>query len=161
MTRVRRPWLEAVLLAMWLIVNDSLALHHWLLGLLFAIGIAALVRRLRPQVAHPRRLLVAIRLAWHVLGDVIRSNLAVGRIILGTVRQQPKIGFLAIPLDLRDPHGMAALAVIITATPGTVWAGHDPASNVLTLHVLDLQDEAAWLHTIKQRYERPLMEIFE
>ena len=77
------------------------------------------------------------------------------------MRQQPKIGFLQIPLEMRDPHGLAMLAVIITATPGTVWAGHDPADNVLTLHVLDLQDEAAWLQTIKQRYERPLMEIFE
>lgn len=157
----RRPWLEIMLLAMWLVVNESLALHHWLLGLLFGIGIAALVRTLRPQVAYPRRLLLGIVLAWHVLIDVIRSNLAVGRIILGTVRQQPKIGFLKIPLELRDPHGLAALAIIITATPGTVWAGHDPDSNVLTLHVLDLQDEAAWQHTIKQRYERPLMEIFE
>lgn len=157
----RRPWLEIMLLAMWLVVNESLALHHWLLGLLFGIGIAALVRTLRPQVAYPRRLLLGIGLAWHVLIDVIRSNLAVGRIILGTVRQQPKIGFLKIPLELRDPHGLAALAIIITATPGTVWAGHDPDNNVLTLHVLDLQDEAAWQHTIKQRYERPLMEIFE
>jgi multicomponent K+:H+ antiporter subunit E len=31
----------------------------------------------------------------------------------------------------------------------------------LTLHVLDLQDEAAWIRTIKRRYERPLMEIFQ
>ena len=157
----RRPLLEGLLLAMWLIVNESLALHHWLLGTAFALGIAALVRALRPQIAHPRRLGVALRLSWHVLCDVVRSNLAVGRIILGTLRQQPKIGFLRIPLEMRDPHGLAMLAVIITATPGTVWAGHDPADNVLTLHVLDLQDEAAWLQTIKQRYERPLMEIFE
>lgn len=157
----RRPLLEGLLLAMWLIVNESLALHHWLLGAAFALGIAALVRALRPQIAHPRRLGVALRLSWHVLCDVVRSNLAVGRIILGTLRQQPKIGFLQIPLEMRDPHGLAMLAVIITATPGTVWAGHDPADNVLTLHVLDLQDEAAWLQTIKQRYERPLMEIFE
>ena len=157
----RRPLLEILLLAMWLLVNDSLALHHWLLGTAFAVGVAALARALRPQIARPRRLWVAVRLSWHVLGDVIRSNLAVGRIILGRLRQQPKIGFLQIPLEMRDPHGLAMLAVIVTATPGTVWAGHDPASNVLTMHVLDLQDEAAWLQTIKQRYERPLMEIFE
>lgn len=161
MTLTRRPLLEGLLLAMWLIVNESLALHHWLLGIGFALGIAVLMRALRPKIAHPRRLLVALQLSWHVLCDVVRSNLAVGRIILGTLHQQPKIGFMKIPLELRDPHGLAALSVIITATPGTVWAGHDPANNVLTLHVLDLQDEAAWLHTIKQRYERPLMEIFE
>ncbi len=52
------------------------------------------------------------------------------------------------------------LSIIVTGTPGTVWAGLDPATNVLTLHVLDLQDEAAWVRTINHRYERPLMEIF-
>ncbi len=162
MTRTRKPpYLEILLLLLWLVVNQSLAPHHWLLGLLFAFPIARLVRTLRPRTARPRRFGLALVLCWHVFCDVVRSNFAVGRIILGTVRQQPKVGFLKIPLDLRDPHGLATLSIIITATPGTVFAGHDPDSNVLTLHVLDLQDEAAWLHTIKHRYERPLMEIFE
>lgn len=155
------PLLEILLLIMWLVVNQSLALHHWLLGLLFALPIGRLVRTLRPRTARVRHLDQALILCWHVFCDVVRSNFAVGRIILGTVRQQPKVGFLDIPLELRDPHGLAALSIIITATPGTVFAGHDPDSNVLTLHVLDLQDEDAWLHTIKHRYERPLMEIFE
>jgi len=66
-----------------------------------------------------------------------------------------------IPLDLRDPHGLAMLTVIITGTPGTVWAGHDNERNELNLHVLDLEDEAVWVYKVKQHYERPLMEIFE
>ncbi|MCL2345987.1 MAG: Na+/H+ antiporter subunit E [Desulfobulbus sp.] len=155
------PLLEILLLLMWLVVNDSLALYQWLFGLLFALLIGYLARKLRPRTARLRRLGLALALCWHVFCDIVRSNFAVGRIILGTIRQQPKVGFLDIPLELRDPHGLAALSIIITATPGTVFAGLDPDSHVLTLHVLDLQDEAAWLHTIKQRYERPLMEIFE
>jgi len=96
-----------------------------------------------------------------VLHDIIRSNLAVGSIILGASRRQPQAGFMKIPLDMRDPHGLAMLTIIVTAAPGTVWARHDTDSNVLTLHASDLQDEAAWVRTIKQRYERPLMEVFD
>ena len=44
---------------------------------------------------------------------------------------------------------------------GVVWAAHDPQRNVFTMHVLDLYDEAAWRRTVKERYEQPLMEIFE
>ena len=29
------------------------------------------------------------------------------------------------------------------------------------IHVLDLIDERVWIDTIKNRYERPLLEIFE
>ncbi|MFP5418229.1 MAG: Na+/H+ antiporter subunit E [Gammaproteobacteria bacterium] len=159
--RPRFPVLPAFLLAMWLLLNDSMSSGHIALGLVFALLISAAIVKLRPLPAWPRRLQVAIALVARVLVDIVRSNLAVGRIILGASRRQPTIGFMKIPLDMRDPHGLAMLAVIITGTPGTVWAGHDPESNVLTLHVLDLQDEAAWTRTIKHRYERPLMEIFE
>lgn len=62
---------------------------------------------------------------------------------------------------MRNPFGLAALAVIITATPGTVWVDYDAGEGMLTIHVLDLVDEATWIGTIKHRYERRLMEIFE
>lgn len=157
----RVPLLPVVLAMVWLLFNDSLSAGHILLGVVFALLLSATVRRLRPLPSWPRRLHVAVGLIWHVFVDIVRSNIGVGRVILGTTRRQPSIGFLRIPLDLRDPHGLAMLAIIITGTPGTVWAGHDAASNVLTLHILDLKDEETWIRTIKNRYERPLMEIFE
>ncbi|MBE0615521.1 MAG: Na+/H+ antiporter subunit E [Burkholderiales bacterium] len=155
------PLLPVVLLIVWLLLNDSLSLGHVLLGVAFALFVSAAVRRLRPLPALPHRIHVAIGLCWRVFLDIVRSNIGVGRVILGAAQRQPTIGFLKIPLDLRDPHGLAMLSIIVTGTPGTVWSGHDPTTNVLTLHVLDLQDEDAWIHTIKDRYERPLMEIFE
>lgn len=155
------PLLPAVLLAVWLLLNDSASPGHIVLGIVFAWLVNAAVARLRPLPAWPHRLHVAIGLCWHVFVDIVRSNIGVGRVVLGAARRQPTIGFLQIPLQLRDPHGLAMLSIIITGTPGTVWAGHDPASNTLTLHVLDLQDEETWIRTIKDRYERPLMEIFE
>lgn len=155
------PLMPVFLLLTWLLLNDSVAPGQVVLGAVFAVLIIVAVARLRPLPAWPHRLYVAIGLIWHVFVDIVRSNLAVGRIILGASRRQPTIGFMQIPLDLRDPHGLAMLAVIVTGTPGTVWAGHDAEHNVLTLHVLDLKDEGTWVRTIKDRYERPLMEIFE
>lgn len=157
----RIPLLPVGLLVLWLLLNDSLAPGQVVLGAVLALCITAAVAALRPLPAWPRRLHVAIGLIGRVLLDIVRSNLAVGRLILDASGRQPHSGFIRIPLDLRDPHGLAMLTIIITSTPGTVWAGHDEHSNVLTLHVLDLQDEAAWVRTVKQRYERPLMEIFE
>ncbi len=116
---------------------------------------------MRPLRARPHHLLAAVRLFFVVLIDIIRSNFAVAGVILGSVKRRSNSGFMKIPIDLRDPYGLAALACIITATPGTVWAGLSADGRALTIHVLDLQDEEAWVRTIKYRYERPLMEIFE
>lgn len=161
-TKPLLPLLPVFLVLAWLLLNDSLALGQLLLGVLFAALIGWAVSRLRPLPAWPHRLHVAIGLIFRVVMDVIRSNVAVtGLIFHRPLREQPSSGFMQIPLELRDPHGLAILSMIITATPGTVWAGHDREASVLTIHVLDLQDEAAWVRTIKQRYEAALREIFE
>ena len=34
-------------------------------------------------------------------------------------------GFMTIPLELRSPMGLAILALILTATPGTAWLDYN------------------------------------
>src|SRR5690606_29819752 len=101
------------------------------------------------------------RLIGRVAVDIVKSNLAVGLIILGNRGRSYESGFMQIPLDMRDPHALAALGCIITGCPGTVWAGLTEDSSVFTIHVLDLRDESEWIDIVKNRYEVLLMEIFE
>ena len=156
------PLLSACLLAMWLLLNQTLALDHVLLGLVVALCAPWAMAALQPTRARPRRPATIARLFFVVLGDIIRSNLAVAWIILGPGRQRRRTsGFLSIPLELRNPYGLTVLACIITSTPGTLWVDFDSAKGVLTIHILDLVDENAWIDLIKGRYERRLLEIFE
>jgi multicomponent K+:H+ antiporter subunit E len=155
------PVLSLGLLLLWLLLNQTLSPAHVVLGSCLAIGGGLVLRALEPSPAHLRRPAAILMLAWLVLIDILRSNIAVAKIILGLRLPNVTSGFVDIPLELRAPHGLAALATIITATPGTVWVNHDRSTGVLTIHVLDLVDESAWLRTIKGRYERRLMEIFE
>ena len=69
--------------------------------------------------------------------------------------------FVVVPLDLRDANGLAALAMITTVVPGTVWSELALDRSALLLHVFDLDDEDAFIAHFKARYEQPLMEIFE
>jgi multicomponent K+:H+ antiporter subunit E len=158
---VPHPLLTLGLLLMWLVLNDSIDPAHVLLGLLMGLVGGAVYARLEPARGRAGNfVLPAAMLAWLVLVDIIRSNIAVLRIALRLSGPDRVAGFLAIPLELRDPRGLAALACIVTATPGTSWAHYEAAANVLTLHVLDLVDEEAWVRQFKARYERRLMEIF-
>lgn len=154
--------LVVTLLGIWLLLNGELTFAQIALGLLLAVLLVLVVERLRPVRPRVRRLYLAVPLAATVLVDILRSNVAVARIVLGLVRdRQVRSGFLDIPLELSDPHGLAVLAVIVTSTPGTSWAGVAPDGQTVRLHVLDLKDEAEWIRVIKERYERPLMRIFE
>ena len=155
--------LPAFLLLLWLLLNDSVSPGQVALGafLAIALAIALWASKLRPVRASPRRLGQAVLLAGHVAWDITKSNIAVARLVWQGRKSTATPGFIKIPLRLRDPHGLAVLACIVTYTPGTVWAEYAETDGILTLHVLDLQDEQEWLDIIQLRYERPLLEIFK
>jgi multicomponent K+:H+ antiporter subunit E len=160
MNRRQLPWLPLFLWVLWLLLNDSTSAGHLVVGGVLALALPAVTGAMRPLRAQPRRIGAVLGLLGHVAIDVVRSNLAVARIVLGLAGHEVVSGFIRIPLDLRDPHGLAVLSCILTATPGSVWTDLSE-DNTLTMHVLDVQDEETWTQLIKERYERPLMEIFE
>ena len=71
----------------------------------------------------------------------------------------PKPGWVTVPLDLSQPDAILLLALIISNTPGTVCCVVDEAARQIVVHVLDLDDPAALVAQIKQRYEQPIQEI--
>jgi multicomponent K+:H+ antiporter subunit E len=160
MIRRRWPWMPVFLWVMWLLLNNSASVGQLVVGGILAFSIPAATAVMRPLKAKPRRLVAVFGLLFSVAVDVIRSNIAVARIVLGLAGHEVVSGFIRIRLDMRDPHGLAVLSCILTATPGSVWTGL-AEDNTLTMHVLDVQDEETWTRIVKERYERPLMEIFE
>ncbi|MDZ4371393.1 MAG: Na+/H+ antiporter subunit E [Phenylobacterium sp.] len=112
----------------------------------------------RVRIRSPRAIL---QLTGMVLADILRSNLAVGQILLSGKRRERTSGFIHVPLDLKDRQALAVLAIILTSTPGTLWVEYERATGRLLVHVLDLVDEETWIQLIKGRYERLLLEIFE
>jgi multicomponent K+:H+ antiporter subunit E len=153
--------MSGTLFVLWLLLNQSISPGHVLLAAAAALVGGWMLAALDLPQARLRRPAAMLRLTGRVVADIVRSNIAVGRIILGWRGPGRRPGLIDIPLQLRDPYGLAVLACIITSTPGTLWVGFDAASGILTIHVLDLVDEHAWIDTIKIRYERMLMEIFE
>lgn len=154
-----QPLLSASLLALWLLLNNSLTPAQLLLGALLAWLLPAITAPFWPQPVRLRRPLLAVRLLARVLVDIVVANLEVARRILGPESAlTPR--FVWVPLDIGQPWGIAALAGIITLTPGTVSAQLTADRRFLLVHALNETDPEALVATIKARYERPLMEIF-
>ena len=153
------PLLSLAVFVVWLLLVATVEPAHLLLAALLAVLLPLSVRRLREETARMRRPGVALKLALVVLWDIVLSNVEVARRILGPEsRIHP--GFVWIPLDIRNPHGIAALAGIITMTPGTLSAELSPDRRHLLVHCFHLEDAAATVAQIKARYEAPLREVF-
>ncbi len=154
------PLLTLSLIIFWMTIN-SFSPGHLLLGTVVAMVASWAMASLRPPKPRIRNWHLVVKLIVIVLYDIIRSNIAVAFIILFKRDRKVKSGFLTIPLDLRDPMGLAALAVVLTATPGSAWLEYNSSQGTLLIHVLDEVSDAYWQHLIKSRYEKMLMEIFE
>lgn len=153
------PWVSLAALLTWLVLN-RLTPGHLLLGGVLALAIPVFTRlfwRLSPAID---RYGPALRLFPLFLWDVLTANVVVAGLILD-FRRRLRPAWLLIPLDLEDPYAIAALASMITLTPGTLSAKLTPDRLQLLVHVIDTDDPAAEVNRIKQRYERPLKEIFE
>lgn len=155
------PLLSLSLAVLWLALNLSVSPGNLLLAILLGIAAPLLMAPLRPLQARIRRPGTILRLILRVGADVLVSNLLVFRSVWQAGRRPPRSQFVHIPLDLRDAHGLAALAMITTVVPGTVWSELALNRSILLLHVFDLDDEASFIEHFKTTYERPLMEIFE
>ncbi|MFJ4195400.1 Na+/H+ antiporter subunit E [Pseudomonas sp. NPDC089534] len=155
------PWLSLALWLLWLALNQSASPGNLLLGAVLGFAAPLMMRKLRPQRIRIRRPGTILRLFFLVGRDVIHSNLAVAWGVLNAGRRPPRSRFVKVPLDLRDANGLAALSMITTVVPGTVWSELALDRSILLMHVWDLEDEAQFIQHFKTTYERPLMEIFE
>jgi multicomponent K+:H+ antiporter subunit E len=157
------PLISALLFVAWLMLAQSASVGNLLLAAAFALAIPWFSERFRPERPRLKTWGTIVRLGLVVLRDIVVSNIDVAKRVLGP-EQAIRSRFVWVPLTLRDPHGIVALAGIITMTPGTLSSELSEDRRFLLVHALHCPDEtaeAALVADIKARYEAPLVEIFE
>lgn len=154
------PLLSVALLLMWLLLNNTVAVGHVLLGAILAIAIPLAIEPFWHRERIFRRPRALLRLVPIVFWDIVIANITVSRLVLGPLgKLQPR--FIEVPLDVTHPFAITALASIVTLTPGTVSAEVSEDRRRLLVHGLHVPDEAAVIAGIKTRYETLVRELFE
>lgn len=153
------PVLSVLLAAVWLLLQQSLALPQMMWAVLFGLLLPRLTHRFLGPALHLHRPGLALRFVFIVLWDILVSNLSVARLVLSP-HAQPQPAWVRVPLTLSQPGAVSLLAAIITMTPGTVSCVVDEEAHEILVHALNCTNPAALVAEIKARYERPLLEIF-
>lgn len=96
MRRLYFLFLPLFLFVLWLVLNESLSAGQIALGAALALWFTWAASRLRPLKARPRRLWKAVPLFLNVTVDIIKSNIAVARLILNPRRNDFSPGFIMI-----------------------------------------------------------------
>jgi multicomponent K+:H+ antiporter subunit E len=154
-----QPLMSCSLWLVWLLLAESLAPGHLLLGGLLALGLPLFTARFWPEMPRIRKPLLLLPYLAVLLWDITLANLIVARLILGPVREL-RPSFIRLPLDLDSDLAIVVLTHTVSLTPGTVSTHLSPDRQFLLIHALDVENEAELIARIKQRYEHPLKEIF-
>ncbi|SHM92935.1 multisubunit potassium/proton antiporter, PhaE subunit [Pseudomonas asturiensis] len=155
------PVFSLALWVLWLVLNLSISPGQLLLGAVLGFLAPLLMAPLRPMPVRIRKPGTILKFLLMVGRDVVVSNLQVGLSVWKLKHRPPRSAFVRVPLDLHNANGLAALAMVTTVVPGTVWSELALDRSVLLMHVFDLEDEAQFIEHFKTTYERPLMEIFQ
>lgn len=154
------PILSTSLLIMWLLLNNTIAVGHILLGLIFAILIPFFTSNLWQESVCIKSPKVFFKFICIVIYDIVMANITVAKQVLSS-NSSLKPTFFNLPLDIKHPFGISTLASTISLTPGTVSCDLSEDRKYLIVHGLSIDDIDLTINEIKQRYEKPLMEVFK
>lgn len=153
------PFVSVIVALSWIMLAHSLDPATLLMALLLGITIPRLVK---PFIGNTPNIhwILAIKLFFVVLWDIIVCNIKVAKQVLGpTHKLHPK--WFRVPLETQHEQVNVLLALIITTTPGTVTAGIDHDRGDILVHALSTDNAEIDIIEIKNRYEKALIEIFD
>jgi len=153
------PILTLVLWAIWMLLNNTFAPGHLLLGFLLAMIIPWLTSDFWPEKVNIKQPVTLIKFIGVVLWDILIANVKVAILILDKSDKLTP-AFFTIDLDIQSPIGISILANTISLTPGTVSCDYKFDSHQLLIHGLSVDDIDETILEIKQRYEQPLIKVF-
>ncbi len=155
------PLLTLTLIAVWMLLLNAFSVGGLLVAIVLGVAIPMATSRYWPGVPRVRLGRRAGAYALIVLWDIVVANVQVAYLILFRRAGQLRSTWITVPLDLRAPEAITALAGTITLTPGTVSCDVADDGSALLIHALHEPEPDLAVARIKRRYEARLKEIFE
>ncbi len=90
--------------------------------------------------------------------ELIKANLQVAFDVI-TPPFYMKPGIIRYPLDAKSDIEITLLANLISLTPGTLSLDVSDDKSALYIHAMYLKDEEEFIHSIKNGFERRLLQI--
>jgi len=154
------PGLSAMLVVVWMLLVNAFTFGALFLAIVFGVLVPLVTSRFwpdRPKVRFGRDMIGYIGV---VLFDILVANFQVAWLIMTRRNRDLRSQWLVIPLELRSPEAITALAGTISLTPGTVSSDISGCGRALLVHSIDVADPEAEVVRIKSRYEARLLKVF-
>ncbi len=142
----------------WMFLSSSMTATTFVIGYLIGFLLLLMMRRFLGAKLYTARLWATIKLSLLFISELIKSNIAVLRLVL-----RPKLDiqprFFALPTDLKRDWEITLLSSLITLTPGTIVVHVSDDQKTLYVHAIDADDVDDAIDSIKNTFEKAIKEV--
>lgn len=150
--------LNTLLALAWIALTGTFTPANFAVG--FAVGFILLwlTQRLTLSSNYFRKVPQVLAFVLFFLWELVIANLRMAVIVLSP-RPAIRPAVVAIPLDVRSDIEITLLANLITLTPGTLYLDVSRDRCVMYVHTMHVADLDAFRQSIKNGFERRVMEV--
>lgn len=150
--------LNVFLAFIWMFLKVSYDSTTFIVGFFLGMLTIFIFRRFFNYRFYLHRVIAVINLLLIFIKELILANIAVLKVVL-----KPKLdmqpGIFALPTELKKDWEITILANLITLTPGTLVIDVSMDNQILYVHAMDIQDAEDVISSIKNTFEKAIMEV--
>lgn len=142
----------------WVALTGDFSFENYLFGFIVSFFIMLLItfkrNRSRYFIIVPKLILLFLNFIY----ELIKANLEVAyEVITPGFHMRP--GIVMVPLDVKSDMGITLLANMISLTPGTLSIDVSNDKKVLFVHAMYIKDREQFIDSVKNGFERRILEI--
>ena len=157
---MKNKFLSNILLTfVWVALTGDFSIENYLFGFFLNFHILWLITVGRGRSRYFLIVPKVIILLLFFLYELIKANLQVAYEVI-TPRLNMTPGIIMVPLDVKSDIGITILANMISLTPGTLSLDVSNDKKVLFVHAMYIKDRDKFIRSIKDGFERRILEVF-
>ncbi|GAA0295399.1 multicomponent Na+:H+ antiporter subunit E [Gracilibacillus halotolerans] len=150
--------LNLIIAFMWMFLTESYQFPSFLTGFIIGAFLLFLLRRFIPSRFYLYRVWKFVSLILLFIKELIKSNVSIVKLVYQPKRTYNP-GIFALPIDLKTNWEIAILTSLISLTPGTLSVAISDDNSLVYIHAMDLQDDKKEIESIKDSFEKAIMEV--
>ncbi|AUJ26193.1 Na+/H+ antiporter subunit E [Virgibacillus dokdonensis] len=150
--------INLIIAFMWMFLSESYSVPSFFAGYLLGILLLFLLRRFIPDTFYFRRVVKIVSLIFLFIKELLSSNIEIVKLVYS-----PKPNFepaiFELPTELKSNWEITLLANLISLTPGTLSVAVSRDNTKLFIHGMDIHDNNEAIGSIKNTFEKAIMEV--
>ncbi|EGQ21283.1 multisubunit Na+:H+ antiporter subunit E [Sporosarcina newyorkensis 2681] len=143
----------------WMFMTSSLTPSTFVIGYIIGLLLIIMTRRFFPGRLYIWRLWSALKLTAIFLRELVLSNISVLLLVIKPNLSSIQPMIFALPTELEQDWEITLLSSLITLTPGTIVIHVSDDQRTLYIHAIDVDDVDEAIDSIKNTFEKAIMEV--